>query len=208
MNAFTIRILSYVGGLFIVSFGISLTIISGLGTGAWDALNVGLANMTTYTVGNWVIFIGVALIFLNALLTKSKPELFSIVTIFVLGYFIDFWLLYIFSNTFFATFLLQLIVLCLGIVIIAFGASIYLQAKFARIPVDGLMFAIKGLLKVNFLIAKTVTEVLALAIAYFVGGPIGLGTILVTVLIGPLIQWFYPRVEKKIKWDEMEKRHN
>ncbi len=37
MNAYTIRTLSYIGGLLIVSFGISLTIISGLGIGAWDA---------------------------------------------------------------------------------------------------------------------------------------------------------------------------
>ncbi|WP_231686898.1 YitT family protein [Bacillus sp. JCM 19034] len=168
-------------------------------------LNVGLANLTRFTVGNWVIIIGILLILVNALLIKRRPELFSILTVFVLGYFIDFWLIYIFSNVLFATFLLQLLVLCIGITVIAFGASIYLQAEFARIPVDGLMLAIKDLLKVNFFIAKTITELLALVLAFIVGGPIGLGTVFVTFLIGPMIQWFYPLVEKRIQWKEAKK---
>ena len=200
MKSVMIRALSYIGGLLIVSFGVTLTILAGLGAGAWDALNVGLANQTRFSVGNWVIFVGIILIGVNALLTRTRPVIHSLLTIFILGYFIDFWLIIVFNDTFFSGFLLQLIILLLGIVVLAFGASIYMQAEFALIPIDGLMFAIRDVLGVKLMGAKTIAELIALIAAFIAGGPIGIGTILVTFLIGPLIQYFFPRIEKRINW--------
>ncbi|MFC0471183.1 YitT family protein [Halalkalibacter kiskunsagensis] len=200
MKAKLIRALSYGGGLLIVSFGITMTILADLGTGAWDALNVGLAMKTPFTVGNWVIFIGIILIIVNALITRSRPIVLSLLTIVLLGYFIDFWLIVVFQHTLFSGLLLQLMILLLGIVILAFGASIYLQAEFALLPIDGFMFAIRDLLGVKIMIAKTIAELIALIVAFLFGGPIGVGTILVTFLLGPLIQWFFPRVGKKLNW--------
>ncbi|WP_227937998.1 YczE/YyaS/YitT family protein [Alkalihalobacillus deserti] len=200
MRSVIIRALSYTGGLLIVSFGVTLTILAGLGAGAWDALNVGLAIQTRFSVGNWVIFVGIILIGLNALLTRTKPVVHSLLTIFILGYFIDFWLIIVFNDTLFSGFMLQMIILLLGIVLIAFGASIYMQAEFALIPIDAFMFVLRDVLGVNLMVAKTIAELTALVAAFFVGGPIGIGTILVTFLIGPLIQFFFPRIEKRINW--------
>jgi len=70
-----IRTLCYLGGLFILSFGVTMTILAGIGAGPWDALNVGLAMVTPFSVGNWVIFIGMLLIILNGLpKTRSSPN--------------------------------------------------------------------------------------------------------------------------------------
>ncbi|WP_100371785.1 YczE/YyaS/YitT family protein [Bacillus sp. FJAT-45037] len=192
------RGLVYVVGLIILSFGITMTILAGLGAGAWDALNVGLSMVTPFTVGNWVIFVGLLLIGLNALLSKSRPEIFSILTIVILGFFIDFWLIIVFDNVFLTGLILQFIVLAIGIVLMALGIATYLQAKFAVIPIDRFMFVLQGLFGVKLMIAKTIAEVSALILAFVVGGPIGLGTILVTFLIGPSIQFFYPKLEKMV----------
>ena len=179
-----------------------MTILAGIGAGPWDALNVGLAMVTPFSVGNWVIFIGMLLIILNALLTRSKPVIHSLLTIVLIGYLIDFWLIVVFNDFLFSGLMLKVFVLLVGIVIIAFGASIYLQAEFAIIPIDGFMFALRDLLKVRLMVAKTITELLALIAAVIVGGPIGIGTLLITFLIGPLIQFFFPRMKKRIHWKE------
>ncbi|ARK28993.1 YczE/YyaS/YitT family protein [Halalkalibacter krulwichiae] len=200
MKSVLIRALSYTGGLLIVSFGVTLTILAGLGAGAWDALNVGLANSTRFSVGNWVIFVGMILIIINALLTKSKPVIHSLITILILGYFIDFWLIFVFNDSLFSGMGLQVVILLIGIVVLAFGASIYMQAEFALIPIDAFMFAIRHVLGVNLMIAKTIGELVALIAAFIVGGPIGIGTVFVTFLIGPLIQFFFPRVGKRLDW--------
>ncbi|MFC0557488.1 YczE/YyaS/YitT family protein [Halalkalibacter alkalisediminis] len=204
MKSVMIRALSYIGGLLIVSFGVTLTILAGLGAGAWDALNVGLAIQTRFSVGNWVIFVGIILIGVNALLTRTKPVVHSLLTILILGYFIDFWLIIVFNDMLFSGFMLQMIILLIAIVVIAFGASIYMQAEFALIPIDGFMFAIRDVLGVKLMVAKTIAELIALVAAFIVGGPIGIGTILVTFLIGPLIQFFFPRIEKRINWKAIQ----
>ncbi|MFN7251487.1 MAG: YczE/YyaS/YitT family protein [Anaerobacillus sp.] len=192
------RALSFLLGLGILSLGISFTILCDLGAGAWDALNVGLSNLIGFTVGTWVILIGVFLIFINALLLKKRPEFISIVTVLIIGYFIDFWLLFVFPDLKLETMLVRFIILIIGVLLMGFGIATYLQAKFAIIPIDRFMMAIQLRLKVSLGVAKTIAEVTALVFAFIVGGPIGIGTILVTVSIGPMIQLFFPHLERVV----------
>lgn len=194
-----IRILFYIIGLLVTSLGVSLTIIANLGAGAWDALNVGLSATVGFTVGTWVIIVGIILIIINALLMKSRPEYLAVIPIFLMGPFIDFWLLVAFPNWQPEGFVYQLLVLLLGLTCLSMGISIYLQAKFPLIPIDNLMVAIKSRLPINLGFAKTLGELTALLFAFLFKGPIGIGTIIVTFLIGPLIQLFFPRFEALLK---------
>lgn len=198
MSQYIKRGISYVIGLFILSLGISFTIKSGLGAGAWDALAVGLSGMTGFTVGTWVILIGVILIFVNAILGKSKPQYISIITVLITGYFIDFWLIIVLPNFSVATLLFQFTVLLSGVVLMGIGIATYLQGRFAVIPIDGFMLAIQKRLKVNLMISKTIGEIVALILAFIVGGPIGIGTITVTLFIGPMIQTLFPYLERAV----------
>ncbi|OLO25594.1 membrane protein [Alkalihalophilus pseudofirmus] len=190
------RTLCYLIGLLILSIGITFTIIANLGAGAWDALNVGLSNRVGLTVGTWVILIGVILIIVNALIARARPEIHSLLTVIVLGYFIDFWLLIVFQNIRLTELPIQAAVLLLGVILMGLGISTYLQADFAIIPIDRLMLNLKDLLRLPLMVAKTIAEITALIVALIVGGPIGIGTIVVTLSIGPLIQVFYRHVKK------------
>lgn len=196
MKLKTARILSYIFGLIILSFGITLTIKSQIGTGAWDALNVGLARII-FTVGTWVILVGIILIIINAILLKKRPDFYALITIVIVGLNIDFWL-FILNPLDPKTWLMKFIIFSVGLVLLAFGITVYLQAKFAPVPIDNLMIAIHTRFGVSISVAKTIGELIALTFAFIFKGPIGIGTILVTLLIGPIIHFFYPRVEKFI----------
>lgn len=190
------RMLFYIIGLFSISSGVSLTIKANFGTGAWEALNVGLTEKIGLTVGSWVIVVGVILTFLNGLMMRRRPEYLSIAAIFVMGPLIDFWLLYVYKNIEPTTIISKFIVIMIGITIIGMGAAIYLQANLPVLPIDGLMLAIKERFHVSLMAAKTIGEVCALMLALLVKGPIGIGTILVTFAVGPFIQLFFPYFEK------------
>lgn len=198
MNIKYKRGISFLLGLLILSLGISFTILSRLGAGAWDALAVGLSNLAGFTVGTWVILIGVILIFINALLLLKRPEVISIITVLILGYFIDFWLLVVFPNIAVEALPIRVIILLSGVLLMGVGIATYLQGKFAIIPIDRFMLAIQKRLKVNLGVAKTIAEVTALVFAFIVGGPIGVGTVIVTLSIGPLIQLFFPKLERLV----------
>jgi uncharacterized membrane protein YczE len=190
------RFLFYIVGLTILSMGVSLTIKSDMGAGPWDALNVGLSKTFGLTVGSWVIIVGLILIVVNALLLKEKPDFLAIFTIVIVGAFIDFWLIYVFKTLEPTTLLTQLIVLILGLIFLSFGISTYLQAKYPLIPIDRFMLAIQYRLKVNLMIAKTIGELTALILALIFKGPIGIGTIIIALVVGPFVQLFVPRLER------------
>lgn len=194
--AFLYRFLFFIIGLFIMTFGVCLTIKANLGAGAWDALNVALTRWVGLTIGTWVMIAGGVLIIVNAILLKKRPELLSVITFVVIGSMIDFWMSNVFGNLQGGHFIVKLGALILGLAIIGFGASIYLQAKFPLNPIDNFMMAIKKRLSVNLMVAKTIGEVVALIPALLLKGPIGVGTIIITFAVGPFIQLFFPYFEK------------
>jgi uncharacterized protein len=193
------RILFFLIGLLALSLGISLAIVSGLGSGAWDALNVGLAETIGFTPGTWVILVGIFLIILNAFLLQTRPDIGAVITLFITGVFIDFWLLQIFNDLVLNEFLSKMLFLLAGLLSMGIGISIYMQAKFSLSPIDNLMLALRKRFGFSFMVAKTVGEIIALILAFFFGGPIGIGTLLVTFAVGPLIQLFSPHFDGLFK---------
>jgi len=189
------RILFFIVGLFILTLGVGLIIQSGLGASAWDALAVGESKTFGITVGTCVIINGVLLIFLNSFLLKKKPEYFAGVTIIVIGTLIDFWLLILEPYTPVNNLLLQLSFLITGIVILGIGIAVYLQAKFPASPMDTLMVAIHKRFGLSLRIARIASEGFALTLAFLFKGAIGVGTIIVTVTLGFVVQYFYSYFE-------------
>lgn len=57
MRSIKVKYATYVLGILILTFGISFTIQSDLGTSPFDALLVGLSKNVGLTVGSWEIII-------------------------------------------------------------------------------------------------------------------------------------------------------
>ncbi|MDQ0256663.1 putative membrane protein YczE [Evansella vedderi] len=172
---------------------------SDLGVGPWDAFFVGLASRVGLTTGSWVFIIGFLLVLINSLIVWKRPELIGMLTMFILGLLIDFWQLVVFSEFVLSLMYVRVFFLLGGIVIIGLGVALYLQANFARNPIDGLMLAVQKRTGKSMTISKTIVEVTALILAILVGGPIGVGTIIVAIFIGPIIQMFYNPLSAKLQ---------
>ena len=186
----------YIIGLTFLSLGISLIILADLGAGAWDAMYVGLSENLGLSVGTWIFIVGILLIFVNALLLKERIDVSAVIPVLGVGFLIDFWLLFVFANFQVPMLAIQLAMLGGGVAVIAVGIACYLQSKIARNPMDTLMIAIQTITGKSMAVSKTMMELGVLIIAFLLGGPIGLGTIFVTLMIGPMIQFFYSPVTK------------
>lgn len=196
MTEWYFRSLYYTIGLSCISFGVSLMVISNLGVGPWDALFVGLAGTIGLSVGSWILIVGSLLIILNGRLLRRRMDFTAFITILILGVLIDFWLMYVFPGMLLTVLIVRLIILCLGITLIALGVALYLQADFAKNPIDNLMLAVQYRTGKSLTFCKTAIELTALILAFLIGGPIGLGTVLVAFFIGPLINLFYTSISK------------
>ncbi|WP_224773354.1 MULTISPECIES: YczE/YyaS/YitT family protein [Bacillaceae] len=182
------RLAFFVIGLFVLAFGVTLTIQADLGAGAWDALNVGLTDQIGLTVGSWIFIVGILVILLNAIIMREAPKVLGVFTILLVGFFVDFWMLYVFQDFSIQNMMLKVVILLSGILLIAIGVSIYLQTSFPANPIDQLMITLHKRFGLSLMAAKTIGEVGALVLALLFAGPIGLGTIIITFAIGPLIQ--------------------
>jgi len=182
-----VRILYFCGGIFIVNVGNSFLILAGLGTDAWNVFHLGLARFLPLSVGRISQGIGVIMILLGWVL-KVKPSIGTFANMYLFGYYLD---LILNSNIIKSpqSLVFAWIYLIFGTLIAGIGYGIYLNAKLGTGPRDSFMMGIVKLTGKSAGTAKTITEGLAVFIGWLLGGPVGIGTIVYTALVGVIMQW-------------------
>ena len=81
-----------------------------------------------------------------------------------------------------------------GILLVGIGGGLYIGAGLGPGPRDGLMTGMAGRGWMSIRAARTLLEVTALTAGWLLGGTVGIGTLLFTGGIGPLVQLFLGRL--------------
>ncbi len=91
-----------------------------------------------------------------------------------------------------------------GTVGFAVGTALYIGAALGPGPRDGLM---TGIARRGYSVraARTFIEIVALAIGWLLGGVVGVGTVVFSLAVGPLVQWFLPWLVHT-RWSSRERR--
>lgn len=176
------RTAQLVAGLVAVGTGVALIIRAELGVASWDVLHVALSDRTGSSVGTVAAVVGVGAIGLAALLGE-RPRLGTLVPLLVIAPTID---VALEAATTPGTVPGQLAMLGGGMVLMAVGVGAYVASDHGAGPGD-LVFL--GLAKRGMSVgtARLTVDGTAVAVGWALGGPIGLGTVLVTVGLAPLI---------------------
>ena len=102
------------------------------------------------------------------------------------------------------SFVLRLILCVLSLIPAAYGMYIYMSAKLGSGPRDGLMCVLKRrAVKMPVGLVRVLLEGCALTIGWLLGGTVGLGTIILVLLSGPVMQVIF----KLHKFDVQELRN-
>ncbi|RXT03884.1 YitT family protein [Ammoniphilus sp. CFH 90114] len=190
------RFTFYTLGILILTLGIALSILSNLGTGPFDAVLVGLYRSFGMTIGSWEIVLGLFLVLCNAVAEKRRPEFLALLTSFITGIGIDFWMYLLGDWLLPETIQSRIFLLAMGMVIGGLGIAVNLQANWAPNPMDRSMQVVTKLTGFNFAISRALISIVLVFIAFIFSGPIGVGTILSTLFTGVIINWFMPFVER------------
>ncbi|MDD2401495.1 MAG: YitT family protein [Clostridia bacterium] len=173
-------------GILILTFGIALTIVAGLGTSPYDALLVGLYNSFGLTIGSWEYILGFILVIVNAAIQRKRPDLLAMVTAIITGLGIDLWIFFLKYYWKISIFGCKVVLFLFGIIFIGLGVAMYLQAEFAPSPMDSSMLVIQNILGVRIAVAKNILMLIFLLFAFIFEGPINLGTL---VMFDMLRRW-------------------
>ncbi|MDF2570201.1 MAG: hypothetical protein K0R55_1805 [Sporomusa sp.] len=189
------RIIFLFWGLFLFALGIVLTVKSELGTAPWDVLHLGLTNYLPFTMGQVSQITGIIVILFSWLL-GIKPGWGSVANMYFMGLFIDI----VIASQWIPEphFLLaKLAMLLTGVWLIGWASYFYLTAAFGAGPRDSFMVgAIKKTGRPVWQI-RTILESTVAVIGYFLGGPIGIGTVIIAFTLGPSIQWAFSIMGKR-----------
>ncbi len=176
-------------GLAVFGVGISLLIDANLGAAPWDVFHTGVAELTGLPVGQVTIITGVVLLLLWIPLGETMG-LGTVLNAIEIGLVVDLVLPLVPEPELLVA---RTTMMLAGVVVIAIGSGLYIGAGLGPGPRDGLMtgFARRG---ISIRVARTSIELTVLVIGIALGGAIGVGTAVFALGIGPLVQYFLPRL--------------
>jgi uncharacterized membrane protein YczE len=172
-------------GFVIYGLSIALIIRADLGTGPWAVLSVALADLTGTTPGTMLILTGL-LVLVGAISMKEQIGWGTVGNILFIGPWLDFFLTFIPSLK--GDLIYQLVGLLISIGLSGIATGIYISVNAGAGPRDSLMMAISRISGRSVQLSRAVIEVLVVFVGWLLKGPVGFGTLLFALLIGPAVQ--------------------
>lgn len=193
---YPVRLIIVICGLFFYATGIVCMYRSDLGLDPWDVLHQGISRHTFLSFGTATIVVGVCIV-LFSLLLKVYPGVGSLLNMVLVGAFADWqlrtnWL----PDLSAAPLVLRLLVHIAGVFIIGMGTALYIAPHMGAGPRDGLMLRLHVLTKVRIAIVRVSIECSVLIIGFFLGGTVGIGTLIFALGVGPAVEASFSVVKK------------
>jgi uncharacterized membrane protein YczE len=173
-------------GLILYALGVVLMINANIGYAPWEVFHVGLADTIGLSIGISSIIAGVIIVILVTILGE-KLGLGTICSMVLTGVFID---VVFFMNIIPKTndLLTGIIMLIAGLFIIAIGSYFYIKSAFGVGPRDNLMIVLAKKTRLPVGLCRGMVEFLVTLIGWFLGGMVGIGTIISVIAVGFSIQ--------------------
>lgn len=188
-------------GLIIAHLGVTLFLISSLGTDTFTVFAAGISNTIHIPVGLCHSGIQCILIVLMILFTKNYIKTGSFICCIVGGPIIDVfnWALGRFVTEESAM-PVRMIVMVLGCVILSIGMALVIASDAGTGPNDLVAVILTDKLrKFQFRTVRICCDLFFVAAGWLLGGTVGIGTIAAAFLVGPIVQFFLPVHQRNIE---------
>lgn len=176
-------------GLALFGVGIAFMVRADLGLSPWDVLHQGVAARTALTIGTVSILTSLVVLLLWVPL-RERPGIGTLCNAVMIGLVVDLTLWLLPPVELLAP---RVGLLLMGPVLVAVGSGFYIGAGLGPGPRDGLM---TGLARRGMAIGpvRGGIELTVLLLGWTLGGTVGIGTVVFTVGIGPLVHLFLGRL--------------
>jgi len=175
-------------GLVLFAVGLWFGLEAELGVGPWDVLTGGLSKQLGTRFGLTAIGVSVVVLLIG-FAARVRPGIGTLLNVVVIGAVLDVLLLSpLLTDLGDGPLPVRLMVTLLGIATVAAGSALYLGAHLGPGPRDGLMVAIHTRTGWRVGTARAVLECVVLVLGVLLGGPVGVGTVLFALGIGPAVQ--------------------
>ncbi len=172
-------------GFAIFGVAIALIIQADLGTGAWAVLIVALAERVGTSPGMMVILTGLIAL-AGAMLLGEQIGWGTVGNMLFIGPWLDLFLLIIPRVEDHLPVQIAMLLACVAL--IGMASAIYIGVDAGAGPRDSLMLAVSRTMGWSVRRSRATIEFVVLTVGWLLGGPVGVGTVVFTLLVGPSVQ--------------------
>ena len=170
-------------GLMLFGLGEGLLIVSFTGASPWSVLAQGLSLKTNLSIGMLTFLISVTVLILWIPL-EQKPGLATILNALIIALMIDFCIKFVPTPS---NYYNQIILATVSVITVGIGGGIYLVANLGAGPRDGLMVGLQKKTNLPIALVRATLEITVVSIGWYLGGIVGVGTLLFAFGIGPCV---------------------
>ena len=203
------RLVLYVGGLFLLTLGVSLSIQAGLGVSPVSSLAYALVLTSGLSIGITTVLANILFILVQIILNKRidiKDLILQLLISVVFGFFMDATLFLVQLLPPPESIVLRCVYLIISLFVVSAALIGYFTAKLPLMPYDALTYVISERFKMKFSKAKITSDLLNVFISAAIGlvfiqsfGSIGIGTIVAAYFIGKILGWMISRFQKPLQ---------
>ena len=170
-------------GLILFGLGETLLITANAGVSPWTVLAQGISIKTGYSIGLTTFFVSLGVLCLWIPL-RQKPGIGTILNTIIVSVVMDVSLPFLPAPE---TILLQTLQIISAVVIVGLGSGFYLTANLGPGSRDGLMTGLQKITNLPIALIRAMIEISAVVSGWYLGGVVGLGTIIFAFGIGPSV---------------------
>lgn len=187
------RTLLMVAGICLIGFAVSLMRIANLGTDAFTTLNLGFSFYSGIPFGLFQAFTNTILLIFIFFMDKKYIGIGTVVNMLGVGFISDLFSQFlqpVFVNHF--SIFLRILIMGIALVLASMGAGLYMSSDLGIAPYDALALIIEKKVNRNipFKTWRAITDILCVASGFLLGSTVGIGTVAMAFLTGPLIAFF------------------
>ena len=170
-------------GVVLCGLGEGRLVLSTTGNSPWSGFAEGIYKKTDISIGVATFIVSVSVLFLLIFL-KQKPGIGTVMNIIIIAAMIDV-TLHLFDppTNFFSKYLLSIV----SVLLVGLGSGIYLVANLGPGPRDGLMTGLTKIMNLPIAFVRACIEISVVLIGWYLGGTVGVGTLIFAFGIGPAV---------------------
>jgi uncharacterized membrane protein YczE len=170
-------------GLSLFGLGEGLLIVSFTGASPWSVLAQGISLNVDLSIGTITLLISIAVLILWIPLGQ-KPGIGTIFNALIIAIMIDQCIKYVPTPS---NYIHQLILAVISVIMVGIGGGIYLVSNLGAGPRDGLMIGLQKVTNFPIAVVRATLEISVVSIGWYLGGTVGVGTLLFAFGIGPCV---------------------
>jgi len=170
-------------GLALFGLGEGLLIVSLTGASPWSVLAQGISLNVDFSIGTITFFISIGVL-LFWMPLKQKPGIGTILNALIVALMIDVCINFVPAPE---NYISQILLAVVAVLTVGLGGGIYLVANLGPGPRDGLMIGLQQKTNLPIAAVRAFLEISVVAIGWYLGGIVGIGTLLFAFGIGPAV---------------------